>query len=212
MLLLNASLYGHPLRTGYTVASDPIPVETSLCPEVFSADGCPAPTGFENKFLAALFPFGLHEMNIFRNVLDFHVAFFVLWSAFAVWIVAFRTMVVASDGHAATPSGIVAAASFRLFFRSMARGTFTTIPLTRRPSAPTFATGCPSVLPPRRWLVHCSCGARERRNPAVAPSSWACGWRHCSGRHDGVFGEDEGLRTRGTESAHSAMGAGANAG
>ncbi|MEK7108277.1 MAG: hypothetical protein AAB898_01260 [Patescibacteria group bacterium] len=85
MLLLNASLYGHPLRTGYTVASDPIPVETSLCPEVFSADGCPAPTGFENKFLAALFPFGLHEMNIFRNVLDFHVAFFVLWSAFAVF-------------------------------------------------------------------------------------------------------------------------------
>lgn len=76
MLLTNLSVYGHVLRTGYTTASDPVPVEVSEQIES---------VGFTNPVLQQLFPFGVHEMNVVRNVTDFHVVFFALWTAFSVF-------------------------------------------------------------------------------------------------------------------------------
>ena len=74
MAVLNTQIYGAPLLSGYLAASDPVPVSVQAEQVV----EMPSP------IVRAVFPFGVHELNIVRNVLQFHVGFFGLWSAFTV--------------------------------------------------------------------------------------------------------------------------------
>lgn len=75
MLQLNASIYGHPFLNGYLVPSDPVPFEVPAEPQGHK-------TG---SFLDKVFPFGVHEYNVVRNVTNFHVLFFGLWTGFALF-------------------------------------------------------------------------------------------------------------------------------
>ncbi|NQV12656.1 glycosyltransferase family 39 protein [Candidatus Uhrbacteria bacterium] len=77
MLQLNASLFGSALTTGYSVRVDPAVanVEQSVVGEQEEA----------SWLMQYAFPFGIHEMNVLRNVWDFHFAFFAVWSFFATY-------------------------------------------------------------------------------------------------------------------------------
>ncbi|PIR47668.1 hypothetical protein COV06_02175 [Candidatus Uhrbacteria bacterium CG10_big_fil_rev_8_21_14_0_10_50_16] len=78
MLVTNNAVYGGPFLTGYTVSGDPIPVTVEVTETV-------EPIGFSQPLLARLFPFGIHEQNIANNVVSFHMTFFALWTAFALF-------------------------------------------------------------------------------------------------------------------------------
>ena len=78
MLLTNNGVYGHPFLTGYTISGDPIPVTV----DVTDPDEA---IGFSQPFLSRVFPFGIHEKNILNNLLNFHLLFFALWTAFALF-------------------------------------------------------------------------------------------------------------------------------
>lgn len=75
LMYVNTSLYGGPFTTGYTVKDTAVTVSSSV--DAIAESGTP------NVLFAALFPFGIHERSIARNVWNFGVALFPLFSLFA---------------------------------------------------------------------------------------------------------------------------------
>ncbi len=76
MFQLNSAIYGSGLINGYNVVVDPVPVAVAI--ERVELESLPLG-------LNLIFPFGIHEANILQNFWDFHFAFFVFWSFFALY-------------------------------------------------------------------------------------------------------------------------------
>ena len=74
--LAHTAVYGSITTTGYTVESDPLPVEV----EVEGLSVVPDPS-----VIPYVLPFGFHELNIVRNVWVFHLKFFHVWTILALF-------------------------------------------------------------------------------------------------------------------------------
>lgn len=90
MGVVNEHIFGSPFASGYNRASDAIPG--------LSVDASVAPmTTLFKRVAESIFPFGIHEMNVFRNVLSFQVEFFWPWTLLFVfgvgWLVLERERV-----------------------------------------------------------------------------------------------------------------------